>query len=542
MREPAPFLQRQLTPPAAGAIGARVVVHARTGGRNGSAGSIVVLGLLLFAVVWIGELSYASLSPPRDNIEQLTWMHSLQWGYYKHPPLPTWLVWAAVQALGWSAGTSYLCGAAVTLGGLGVVWRLLLRLRGLRYANIALLAALCITRYSADVWEFNHDTVLLLVSAASAALTWHAFSARRVRAWVALGAAIGLGALAKYEVVVTIASLAAFAVHQRAWREPALRRGLCIGALTAALLFAPHLLWLVAHGFPPVRYAIESALGADIAGARRWIESLHWLLDQLLNRTLPASVLLAVTAWPRLRGRMAQSSVAAVPTDSRRALLLAWGLVPLAFVPLMGVVTGAHLPLHWGTPFLLFVVPALMELTPRARWQAASMQRAVAAFALIQLASLALYHVTSVRGPVALRNAHWRAFDAAQLEQRIAAPARAALHGPIRLVSGPVEIAGSLALRLPERPLVLIDGRLERSPWVPASLPRECGVLEVGPIAALPGGQPVGPGFAGLAWRVTAPLARTLAGADCRTNGAICGQPDSATTTRPPQCGLSRAA
>src|SRR5256885_10565865 len=25
----------------------------------------------------------------KDNLEQLTWVHSLEWGYYKHPPLPT---------------------------------------------------------------------------------------------------------------------------------------------------------------------------------------------------------------------------------------------------------------------------------------------------------------------------------------------------------------------------------------------------------------------------------------------------------------------
>ncbi|NMM79153.1 hypothetical protein B2J89_21170, partial [Acidovorax sp. SRB_24] len=50
------------------------------------------LVLLLFAGVWLWHLSSVALSPPADNIEQLTWMRSLQWGYYKHPPLPTWML------------------------------------------------------------------------------------------------------------------------------------------------------------------------------------------------------------------------------------------------------------------------------------------------------------------------------------------------------------------------------------------------------------------------------------------------------------------
>ena len=41
-------------------------------------GLMVTLGLLLFGVVWLAHLSYASLSPPTDNIEQLIWLHSLE--------------------------------------------------------------------------------------------------------------------------------------------------------------------------------------------------------------------------------------------------------------------------------------------------------------------------------------------------------------------------------------------------------------------------------------------------------------------------------
>ncbi|MBC7716569.1 MAG: glycosyl transferase, partial [Pseudorhodobacter sp.] len=52
-------------------------------------------------------LTPVSLSPPVDNIEQLTWVRSLQWGYYKHPPLPTWLLWLTVQGFGLTERAAY---------------------------------------------------------------------------------------------------------------------------------------------------------------------------------------------------------------------------------------------------------------------------------------------------------------------------------------------------------------------------------------------------------------------------------------------------
>ena len=47
------------------------------------------VGLLVFALCWLLLLDRGALAPPTDNIEQLTWVRSLEWGYYKHPPLAT---------------------------------------------------------------------------------------------------------------------------------------------------------------------------------------------------------------------------------------------------------------------------------------------------------------------------------------------------------------------------------------------------------------------------------------------------------------------
>jgi 4-amino-4-deoxy-L-arabinose transferase-like glycosyltransferase len=471
-------------------------------------------GLLIFAAVWLSALAHDSLAPPVDNVEQLTWVRSLEWGYYKHPPLPTWLAWLPVSLFGLSAWTGYVLGAACTLTALGLMWRLLVALRGQAFAGVALLAALCITYYNGRLHYYNHNVVLLLLSTASATLCWQAFSTRKLRWWFGLGLAIGLGALAKYQIAVTVASVLVFAAHQRAWRDPVHRSGALLASVVALVVFAPHAAWLQAHDFAPIHYAVESSLGARFSAVHRTVESLHWLLDQVFNRALPAWLLLAVAArasaaaGPEIYVRRSST----VGGDAAKALLLCWGLVPLLFMPLAGVVSGADLQLHWGTPFLLFAVPALMALRPRAAWEQVSWRPILGAFVVIQLLLLALSHATSQRVSSPQRNQDWRGFDPAALAERVAAPARQELGGPIRVVSGPAASSGALALQLAERPLVLIDGRLDRSPWVAPDLVQRCGALQIGLTKELAGGRPFGAAFPTLAWNI---VPRDPAAAPC---------------------------
>lgn len=480
----------------------------------------VVIGMLLFAIVWLSQLALTSLSPPVDDLEQLTWVRSLEWGYYKHPPLPTWLLWLPVRIFGWSAGTVYAMGAATTLAALGIYWRLLARLRGEGHAFVALLATACITYYNGRLNYYNHNVVLLLASTACAALAWQAFATRRLRWWAALGLALGLGALAKYEVAVTLCSVLAFASHQRAWRDPVHRRGAVLAGLIALAIFAPHVEWLRSHDFGPVRYALSSSLAANFAAKVRAAESMHWLIDQLLNRALPALLLLLWVA--RLARRPGSAAASPLQPSGRdectraRALLLAWGGVPLLFMPLIGLATGADLQLHWGTPFLLFAVPAAMELAPRVPWSRAEPKAVMGAFIVIQALLLTLSVLTSPRGPRALRANHWRNVDSQGIADALAVPARAALGGPVRVIVGPASLAGAIALRLPERPLVLIDGRADRSPWVGPGLLAACGAVELGETSRLRGGVAVGPALAGWSWRVLPPTASATA---CPTAG-----------------------
>ena len=66
-------------------------------------------------------------------------------------------------------------------------------------------------------------------------------------------------------------------------------------------------------------------------------------------------------------------------------------------------------------------------------------------------------------------------------------------------------VAGVVALRLVDRPLVLIDGRLDRSPWVDPHVRDRCGQLDLRHGQAAVGWTAVGANFPGWSWRVEGP-------------------------------------
>lgn len=469
-------------------------------------GRLVALGLLLFATAWLPELAWTSLAPPGDNLEQLTWIHSIEGGYYKHPPLATWLFWLPAQLFGVTAWATYLTGAACTLGSIALLWHLLTELRGQRRAALAVLAVLCITYYNGRLHFYNHNVALMPFVAASALLCWRACATRSLGAWAALGLVVGLGSLVKYQMAVAVACVLVYWLVRRGWRDERQRQGLLLALLVALLVFAPHVRWLEAHDFAPIHYAMDSSLGLQLGLQARSADSLQWLLDQLANRAVPAWLLLGV-AWHTVkrRGSRAASPPEPAPTDGSRALLLVWGLVPLLFTTLVGLLFGADLQLEWGTSFLLFAVPAAMEALPGVPWVRVPLRPVLITFAALQFVLLSVNVATSPRGPRLARDDHWRGFDSARLARLLQAPARRALGGPICVVSGPPVPAGALALALDDHPRVLIDGRFDRSPWISRQRVEACGLLELAEDAPLPGGRPVGPAFPRLSWRIVPP-------------------------------------
>lgn len=469
----------------------------------------LLLGLAVFGAVWVWHLGGVALSPPMDNIEQLVWVRSLQLGYYKHPPLPTWLLAPAVALLGWNAWTSYVLGAILTLGALAGLWRLACAMRGPRHASVVLLACLCVTFYNGRLNYYNHNVVLLLLVVGCAASTWWAFTQSSLKAWAWVGVCLGLGFLTKYQMAVAGLALLVFWLSQRGWRDPVHGVGLALACGLAAVLLAPHFVWLLNHRFLPITYAMDSSLGAGHGGVARAGLALRWLLDQLLNRALPAWLFLAGAAALAWAMRQPPERDTPAPDPAmERAFLVCWGVVPLGFMLLLGLLVGADLQLHWGTPFLPLVVLAVLGLLRPPLWRRVPWGALLGLWLLIQGGLMLQSHLSSPAGVERFKNWHWRFFPSEQLAAQVLPEAQARLPGPVRVVMGPYAEAGALALRLPGAPLVLMNvrGQYRFSPWVPEDLVERCGAVELFDAPPLPAPARGLPGpWSRLDWRIVPP-------------------------------------
>lgn len=483
---------------------------ARTARARTSSGAGLGLSaaLLAFAALWLLAVMLPRHTAPLDNVEQWVWSQGFALGYYKHPPLPTWLVMALQAVAGRSLAWISMLGAACVVGAVWLYARLLTELRGQAFAQLAVLAALCVTYATLRLDFYNHNTVMLPLIAGIACLMWSVAVAPRLGTWAGMGVLMGLGLLTKYQFVLVGACVGLWWLRIGGWRHRVHVRGAALAVLLATLCFLPHLWWLVTADWAPLSYASESSLGAHIPLAERPLHVLLWVLDWLVNRLAPAWLLLIV-AWVTLR-RADPPASRADPDEVAlgRDLLLLLGFLPLVLTALLGLSTGMRLQFKWSTAFWLWTIPAVMVIVPAfSRSMKIPVWRSPAimgTFVLLQAVLLGLQVKAS--GPCPADNdCPWaqRSFD--QAADKLNAFSQAHLGGPVEIISGPYGVSGLMAEHLldgaGDGPAVLVDGDLDKSPWLDAPTVAGSRVVQVWPGCSLPvGAEWLMPG-----WYVTTP-------------------------------------
>jgi 4-amino-4-deoxy-L-arabinose transferase-like glycosyltransferase len=311
-----------------------------------------LLFLGVYLVTWAALPLLSGREIPMDNLELLDWGAHPAWGYPKHPPLPAWIIYVFAQVFPATVPMTYGLGALQVGMMLWAAWLLMRQLLGTRTACVGVLLISCITFYTNRLHFFNHNTALLVATAAAVYCTWQAARFGRSIWWIALGLCWGVGLLSKYQMVVTIACNLAFLWTRRSANAAATLRGLLLAGAVAVVLLLPHVEWVVSHGLPTVHYA-EKYVGAEHSLIDRVVRMISFTADQAL-RLVPLLILLlalrpftkAVDAPTALERR----------TDEQLALLRrflaihAWG--PLVIMNLLGLLFGLRLGMHWGTAFL----------------------------------------------------------------------------------------------------------------------------------------------------------------------------------------------
>jgi dolichol-phosphate mannosyltransferase len=237
--------------------------------RMAALGSIAFI--LVLRLIYIGQ---PNLLP--EEAYYWNYAQHLDIGYLDHPPMVAWAIALTTAVFGngefgvriaaallWLATTCFALAYARNLYG-----------KSAGLVTAMLVAVLPYTFGAAII--MSPDAPLVAAWAAALFFLERALLGERRRAWWGVGAAIGLGLLSKYTIVLLGPAVLVFVIIDPRSRHWLLRPEPYLGALLAALIFAPVILWNVENDW--VSFAFQ--------GPRRMASHFYFGLPELLGEVL----------------------------------------------------------------------------------------------------------------------------------------------------------------------------------------------------------------------------------------------------------------
>lgn len=244
----------------------------------------------------------------RDELYYLDCVEHLDWGYVDHPPFCVLVLAAARALLGDSIQAIRIVPAvagALTVLLVGLMAR---RLGGGSFAQALAMSAVVVAPFDLALNQyFSMNAIDLLVWALAARIFLEILLGGSERLWLVLGAVLGIGLQNKISVLWLGGGLLAgllLTPHRVLLRT----RGPWLAAAIAFLLFAPHVLWQIANGWP-VREFIRNVtedklvplgplafLKAQVDGML-WVAAPVWLAGVACTLRLPAGKAIRAMGW-----------------------------------------------------------------------------------------------------------------------------------------------------------------------------------------------------------------------------------------------------
>lgn len=422
--------------------------------------SQVLILLALHVLVWtfVGVVGRSNLDIPGDMVEAYVWGQSLQWGYYKHPPLSAWIAgfWFKVipeSHAGYALLTSL--NSAIGLAGIAFLAR---RLMPANWALLAVAAAALTPGITTMCMRFNANAVLLCTWPWAIALFVRLMQDGRRRDGVACGLVCALAMLGKYYSGVLLATLVITTLVVPEWRRRLITPAPWWAVATMLALLAPHAAWLVAQADGPLQYA-QSA--ASHSGGSATSRALHFGVSQWVFLGLSFGLLALA-----LRGRLRWPALAAAVSSllRPRAEPLYWlAVLPIAITMLATVVTGARTASVWGLPIAACAVVLALD---RARRHGVEIDlnralRAMLAAWLAVLLLAPLMWLVAARADTMAASA-----PRAELAAAVEDAWREVADTPLPWISGTRELAASVAFYAPSHPQYWsLWGAARETPW-----------------------------------------------------------------------------
>ena len=418
---------------------------------------------VLCVALWIVLAAATNTGQFADNVEQFVWAQSVETAYWKHPPLPTWLLWGVIRVFGFWSGWTYVLGGLCFTGTALLTWRIADRLGGSRVAAIAVMLHGLHLGFSQRAQLYNHNTVLLLFSAATVWAVMRALESQRNRHWLLAGVFAALSILSKYQAVVMLSGILVAMALSADLRDRRTRWGCLLAIGAAGIVLSPHIAGLVWSDVSPIRYAMTRM---DERPPGIVLHSLLGYAVSQLRFHLPILAAIALAAYAVRAHPPGRIAAPAGPLSKARQRawlvgLVAWPAVATLLLPLS---TGMLFQAQWGLPALQFLVLSLaFALATRLpRLSPDVVRRAVL---WVQLCN-GLVFLGGQFGPAPADHRVDPSYPAQQMADAVVRDWKQWTNCPLKFVAGPSFEAGFVSIHANTYPKVLEEGDFRKSPWI----------------------------------------------------------------------------
>jgi 4-amino-4-deoxy-L-arabinose transferase-like glycosyltransferase len=406
-----------------------------------------------------------------DMSEAYAWGQEFQLGYNQHPPF-----WAFICGLWFSVfprtGWAFALLSSVNAGiGLWGAWALIGDFATGRKRMAAWLLLLLTPLYTFYAYKYNANTIFLSIWPWTMHYFMKSVRDRSIGSAVSFGVCVGLALMSKYYAVILVATCFLAVLQHPARRRYFASASPYVSLAVAALICVPHLVWLLAHRAPPIRYL------AGISG-QKWGGVLVYAEKTLLGgvgMNLGVIAVVAVVAWISRR-----DPVAATGRDEDRTPVLM--LATLALAPLVLTVVTALALRTRNTPEMTVGTFALLPLLVIELCRVRDIERlcriTYRLAAVVSFGALAL-------SPVIAAEHTWLSKTAMKVPplQEAAAEGTRIWHEqtslPLNYVGGSEWYENAIAFYSSDRPHVFAHFDYGRNPWVTPELLAKHGLLSV---------------------------------------------------------------
>ncbi len=312
-------------------------------------------------------------------MEELVWANSFEWGYQKHPPLPSWFLYPLTIVFGKMMWLPSALGLLCVAFAQYISYHLYCRIaKNAGFINpsilgmVAVLTASPLIYYSIRGGDFNHNAAQLWSIAAMFYFYYRTWEYEREidkriinywLSWIGLGALSGLAFISKYSVVIQVAVLLIHVVMSQRWRFPRLWFGVLLAMGAFLLITLPHLYWLYGQtviGQGPIYYVNHAMQTSATLNQRLWQIVIEFFLTQVL-RLIPCLLVVGLSYRicqknaSLLHEKASNHSWWSRVLKPDQVFLIIVGVGPTMIAMLIGVVFDQKIEAKWAVTFFIMI-------------------------------------------------------------------------------------------------------------------------------------------------------------------------------------------